>query len=268
MDNQDEGIPSTTIRELSLLQEFHHPNIVELLDAICEEKQIMLIFELWKMDLKTLIYPKYKDRGIPLKTVKKLMYQLISAIEYWHSNRKILINHSNNFILGTFHRDLKPNNILIDNENNVKLADFGLARAFSFPMKDYTHEVVTLWYRAPEILLGDSNYSTPIDIWALGVIFYEIAHGKTFFYELSEIGVLFRIFSLFGTPTNESWPDVESLKFYKKKFPKFKPESRDPDLFRFDEVMKDLFFKMIEINPVNRISASLALKHEYFKDYE
>ena len=202
-----------------------------------------------------MIYTEYKNKVMTSKTVKKLMYQLISAIDYWHSNR-------------TFHRDLKPNNILIDDDNNAKLADFGLARAFSFPMKDYTHEVVTLWYRAPEILLGDNNYSTPIDIWALGVIFYEIAHGKPFFYETSEIGVLFKIFRLFGTPTNDTWPDVESLKFYKKKFPKFKPQSRDSDLLKFDEVMKDLFYKMIEINPVNRISASLALKHEYFKDFE
>ena len=130
------------------------------------------------------------------------MKELLQAIEYCHKNR-------------VFHRDLKPNNILVDDNGTIKLADFGLARAFSMPMKDYTHEVVTLWYRAPEILLGDNNYSLPVDIWACGVIFYEIAHKNPFFYEHSEIGVLFKIFQLYGTPTNEQWEGVEDLKFYK-----------------------------------------------------
>mmetsp|Transcript_14452 Transcript_14452/g.14414 ORF Transcript_14452/g.14414 Transcript_14452/m.14414 type:complete len:146 (+) Transcript_14452:242-679(+) len=137
------------------------------------------------------------------------MKELLESIEYCHAN-------------GIFHRDLKPNNILIDHNDELKVADFGLARAFSLPMKDYTHEVVTLWYRAPEILLGDNNYSVPIDIWACGVIFYELAHEKPFFYEQSEIGVLFKIFQLHGTPTDETWEGVEKFRFYSKKFPKWK----------------------------------------------
>jgi serine/threonine protein kinase len=94
------------------------------------------------------------------------------------------------------HRDLKPQNLLIDKDGNVKLADFGLARAFGLPVKTYTHEVVTLWYRAPEILLGAKEYSTPIDIWSIGCIFAEMAQRKALFIGDSEIDQIFKIFTV------------------------------------------------------------------------
>ena len=78
------------------------------------------------------------------------------------------------------HRDLKPQNLLIDKNGNIKLADFGLARAFGVPIRTLTHEVLTLWYRAPEILLGQKEYSTPVDIWSIGCIFFELAHRSIF----------------------------------------------------------------------------------------
>ena len=93
------------------------------------------------------------------------------------------------------HRDLKPSNLLIGEDNaTIKLADFGLARSFGFPLKTYTHEVVTLWYRAPEILLGAKVYSTAIDMWSLGCIFYEVVHYKPLVAGKSEIEQLFKIF--------------------------------------------------------------------------
>mmetsp|Transcript_17319 Transcript_17319/g.19379 ORF Transcript_17319/g.19379 Transcript_17319/m.19379 type:complete len:105 (-) Transcript_17319:337-651(-) len=104
------------------------------------------------MDLKDYIHKDRKSM-IPMKIVKSFMKQLLESIKYCHEQ-------------GVFHRDLKPNNILLDDDQTIKLADFGLARAFNLPMKEYTHEVVTLWYRAPEILMGDNSYSLPIDIWA------------------------------------------------------------------------------------------------------
>lgn len=252
LELEEEGIPSTTLRELSLLNDLKHPNIVELLDIIWEENNILLVFELCKMDMKQYVYDQNKGR-LDAKKVKKFMKDLLESILFWHEN-------------ATFHRDLKPNNLLVDNEGTLKLADFGLARAFNLPMKDYTHEVVTLWYRAPEILLGDNSYSLPIDIWACGAIFYEFAHKKPFFYGHSEIDVIFKIFEIWGTPTNAEWEGVEKLRFYKAKFPKFKGKPIDSKMWPyFDDVAIDLFKKMIALSPQERISAKEALQHEYFK---
>lgn len=123
-----------------------------------------------------------------------------------------------------FHRDLKPNNILLDKDKmEVWIADFGLARAYSLPLKPYTHEVVTLWYRAPEILLGAKEYSLGVDSWSVGCIFYELVHNKIFLAGDSEIDQIFKIFRLLGTPTKDMWPGVTEYDFWKDNFPKFNP---------------------------------------------
>ena len=138
LENEDEGIPSTSIREISILKQLHHPYIVNLLDLIHGEKKLYLVFEFMDHDLK-----KYLDLNggpLPPQLVKSYLYQICLAIKYCHS-RRIL------------HRDLKPQNLLIDKNGVIKLGDFGLARAFGIPIKTLTHEILTLWYRAPEILL-------------------------------------------------------------------------------------------------------------------
>ena len=108
------------------------------------------------------------------------------------------------------------------------MADFGLARAFSIPIRPYTKEVLTLWYRAPELLLGINEYSTPVDIWSIGCIFAELVLRQPLFKGEYEIEQLFKIFHLLGTPNKDTWPDVESLPNYSKEFPKFKPHFRTP----------------------------------------
>lgn len=161
LENEDEGIPSTAIREISILKQLKHPNIVNLMDLIHGEKKLHLVFEFLDYDLK-----KFLDQnGGPLhpQLVKSYLYQMLDAITYCHSKRIL-------------HRDLKPQNLLIDKQGYIKLADFGLARAFGIPIKTLTHEILTLWYRAPEILLGQKEYSTPVDIWSVGCIFFEMAH--------------------------------------------------------------------------------------------
>jgi len=161
LENEDEGIPSTAIREISILKQLKHPNIVNLIDLIHGERKLHLVFEFLDYDLK-----KFLDQNqgsLHPQLVKSYLYQMLDAITYCHSKRILP-------------RDLKPQNLLIDKDGHIKLADFGLARAFGIPIKTLTHEILTLWYRAPEILLGQKEYSTPVDIWSIGCIFYEMAH--------------------------------------------------------------------------------------------
>lgn len=114
---------------------------------------------------------------------------------------------------------MKPQNLLIDKDGNLKLADFGLARAVGIPVRTYTHEIVTLWYRSPEILLGQKHYSTAVDIWSVGCIFAELAMNAPLFPGDSEIDQLFRIFRVLGTPREDNWPGVSQLSDYKSTFP-------------------------------------------------
>merc|ERR1711997_1199444 len=177
LESEEEGVPSTAIREVSLLKELNHPNIVRLQDVIMQESRLYLIFEFLTMDLK-----KYLDT-IPAKEmmnpnlVKSYTYQILQAMLFCHQRRVL-------------HRDLKPQNLLIDKNGAIKLADFGLARASGIPVRVYTHEVVTLWYRAPEILLGSTKYSCPVDMWSIGCIFAEMANKRPLFQGDSEIDLV------------------------------------------------------------------------------
>lgn len=163
LEAEDEGIPSTAIREISLLKELQHPNIVRLYDVVHTERKLTLVFEFLDQDLKK--YLDVCDSGLGLPIMKSFLYQLLTGVAYCHHHRVL-------------HRDLKPPNLLINREGQLKLADFGLARAFGIPVRSYTHEVVTLWYRAPDVLLGSRKYSTPVDIWSVGCIFAEMANGR------------------------------------------------------------------------------------------
>ncbi|TRZ19704.1 hypothetical protein HGM15179_007437 [Zosterops borbonicus] len=221
LDAESEGVPSTAIREISLLKELKHPNIVRLLDVIHSQKKLYIVFEYLNQDLK-----KYMDScqsgELPLSLVKNYLYQLLQGVSFCHSHRVI-------------HRDLKPQNLLINEAGAIKLADFGLARAFGVPLRTYTHEVVTLWYRAPEILLGCRYYSTPVDIWSIGCIFAEMMTRKALFPGDSEIDQLFQIFRILGTPTEVTWPGVTQLPDYKGSFPRWpRKEMKDivPNLDR------------------------------------
>ena len=167
------------------------------------------------------------------------------------------------------HRDLKPANILIDKKDVLKIADFGLARTYSIPVRPYSHEVVTLWYRAPEILLGSLEYSTPIDVWSIGCIFVEMITKRPLFAGDSEIDQLYRIFRILGTPNEENWPGVTQLKDYKSTLPDWAPkqiQSVVVGLSGFDPLGLDLLNRMLKYDPNVRITAKAALRHPYFKD--
>ena len=263
LENEEDGVPSTAIREIALLKEVKHANIVKyceflmfvasLKDIVYSDNSLYLIFEYLDYDLK-----KYMQRMgamspqlVKVSAVPHLqsfIYQLLLGVEHCHAHR-------------IMHRDLKPQNLLIDKRNVMKLADFGLARAYGLPIKTYTHEVVTLWYRAPEILLGQKQYSTSVDLWSAGCIFYEIAMKRPLFSGDSEIDQIFKIFRLHGSPTEETWPGVSKLPDFKSSFPKFKATSLQEVAKGMDPLAQDLLAHMIALDPAKRISARLALQH-------
>ncbi|KAL1845771.1 Cyclin-dependent kinase catalytic subunit [Paecilomyces lecythidis] len=271
LEAEDEGVPSTAIREISLLKEMNDPNIVRLLNIVhADGHKLYLVFEFLDLDLK-----KYMEAlpvseggrgkalpdgsgmdmnrmGLGEAMVKKFMAQLVEGIRYCHSHRVL-------------HRDLKPQNLLIDREGNLKLADFGLARAFGVPLRTYTHEVVTLWYRSPEILLGGRQYSTGVDMWSVGAIFAEMCTRKPLFPGDSEIDEIFKIFRLLGTPDESIWPGVTSFPDFKASFPKWKRESTRALVPGLEENGLDLLDALLEYDPARRISAKQACMHPYFQ---
>ncbi|KAF5936133.1 hypothetical protein HYC85_027262 [Camellia sinensis] len=275
LEQEDEGVPSTAIREISLLKEMQHGNIVRLQDVVHSEKRLYLVFEYLDLDLKKHMdsCPEFsKDPRL----IKMFLYQILRGIAYCHSHRVL-------------HRDLKPQNLLIDRRTNaLKLADFGLARAFGIPVRTFTHEVVTLWYRAPEILLGSRHYSTPVDVWSVGCIFAEMVNQRPLFPGDSEIDELFKIFRstapdnifalykffmnsqlvhlVLGTPNEDTWPGVTSLPDFKSAFPKWPSKDLASVVPNLDSVGVDLLSKMLCLDPSRRITARSALEHEYFKD--
>merc|ERR1719224_91347 len=210
VSNSEEGVPSTAIREIAILKELWHENIVRLIDVFCKPGELTLVFELMDSDLKK--HMKALGGRLQPGKVRDFNLQLLKGVEFCHANRII-------------HRDLKPQNLLIDSSTGrLKIADFGLARAFSLPVPQYTHEVVTVWYRPLEILLGSKLYSIPVDLWGVGCILAEMATGSPLFAGDSEIDTAFKIFQKLGTPTEAVWPDLSELPDFKSTFPKWKPK--------------------------------------------
>lgn len=256
LDTQEEGMPSTAIREIALLKELSHANVVKLLDVFCKPSKLVLVFEFLENDLKK--YMKSMSGRLAPSTVKNLAYQLCRGVEFCHANRII-------------HRDIKPQNLLIDNRMRLKLADFGLARAFTVPVPKYTHEVVTVWYRPPEILLGAALYSVPVDLWSIGCVLAEMATGAPLFAGDSEIDTIFKIFMKLGTPTEAVWPGVSDLPDFKPTFPQWPRKQWSAIRNTSQQVGPhgvDLLDELMCYDPKRRLSARGALQHQYFRDVE
>ncbi|TGZ63353.1 hypothetical protein CRM22_006966 [Opisthorchis felineus] len=260
LENDEEGVPSTAIREISLLKELQHPNIVSLEQVIMDGGRLYLVFEYLNVDLKRYLDDHGRKNMLEPSVTRSFMYQMLQGLLFCHGRRVI-------------HRDLKPQNILVDvGRKIVKLADFGLARAFGIPVRVLTHEVVTLWYRAPEILLGAQRYSCAVDIWSMGCIFSEVATKEALFRGDSEIDQLFRIFRLLGTPSEDVWPGVTNLPDYKKKgFPLWRESkltTNENITKAFNDLGLSLLQAMLIYEPSRRITARDALLHPYFADLD
>ncbi|XP_055366375.1 cyclin-dependent kinase 17-like isoform X3 [Betta splendens] len=247
----EEGAPCTAIREVSLLKDLKHANIVTLHDIIHTDKCLTLVFEYLEKDLKQYM----DDCGsiMSVHNVKIFLFQLLRGLAYCHK-RKVL------------HRDLKPQNLLINEKGELKLADFGLARAKSVPTKTYSNEVVTLWYRPPDVLLGSTEYSTPIDMWGVGCIFYEMITGRPLFPGSTVEDELHLIFRILGTPTEETWPGITTSEEFKTyNFPQYHAEPLVNHAPRIDSDGHDLLSMLLQFEAKKRVSAEDALRHSYFR---
>ncbi|CAJ0864041.1 4954_t:CDS:10 [Entrophospora sp. SA101] len=248
----EEGAPSTAIREISLMKELRHPNIVKLLDVIHTENKLMLVFEFMHQDLKKYMDTNGINGALDPLTIKRFMYQMLLGIDFCHDNRVL-------------HRDLKPQNLLIkDNGNLLKLADFGLARAFGIPVTTFSNEVVTLWYRSPDVLLGSRTYSTSIDIWSAGCIMAEMYTGRPLFPGTTNDDQLVKIFKTMGTPPESIWKGLITYPEHLKRYPNYSPQDLKKMIPMIDNVGLDLLSKMLVYDPDQRITAKNALNHIYF----
>eukprot|EP00245_Coleochaete_scutata_P009911 TRINITY_DN336_c0_g1_i2.p1 TRINITY_DN336_c0_g1~~TRINITY_DN336_c0_g1_i2.p1 ORF type:complete len:304 (-),score=63.48 TRINITY_DN336_c0_g1_i2:966-1877(-) len=258
LEMEEEGVPSTALREISLLQMLSQT--IYVVRLLCVEHveengkpMLYLVFEYCDTDLKKFMDLSGKGPAHPLpsKTVQSFMYQLCKGVAFCHSH-------------GVMHRDLKPQNLLVDKDKGIlKIADLGLGRAFTVPLKSYTHEIVTLWYRAPEVLLGATHYSTPVDMWSVGCIFAEMARKSPLFPGDSEVQQLLHIFRVLGTPNDDIWPGVSKLRDWHE-YPQWRPENLAKTVPQLNDKGIDLLAKMLQYDPSKRISAKEALNHPYF----
>lgn len=251
-ENEEEGVSPTTLREISILKSIRNKRIISILDIMCNDKNLFIVYEYCETDLRKLLDSyKMKNEKIEYSFAFKISKQIVEGITYLHQRNII-------------HRDLKPQNILINKQGNIKLADFGLSRKLNLPLRSLTKDVITLWYRPPELLLSCNIYNTNIDIWSYGCILSEILNYKPLFPGDSEIDQLVKIFTILGTPTAKTWRNVSTLKDYQENFPIYKPI----DLSNF---IKDLFFlqiikKCLIYDPLERVPAYKLLRE--FKIYE
>ncbi|KAM4750861.1 cyclin-dependent kinase 15 [Anableps anableps] len=250
----EEGIPFTAIREVSLLKHLKHANIVLLHDIIHTRETLTFVFEYVQTDLAQ--YMTQHPGGLHSHNVRIFMFQLLRALSYIHS-RRIL------------HRDLKPHNLLISYLGELKLADFGLARSKSIPTQNFSSEVVTLWYRPPDVLLGSTDYSTALDMWGAGCIFIEMLQGSPAFAGGSdELEQLQNIWTVLGVPSEDNWPGVSLLPNYRpEQFIHCSPKPFRDVWKRLEQLSyktEDLVQKILRLVPTQRILAQEALQHPYF----
>ena len=192
LEGEDDGVPATALREIAILRELKHRNVIQLQHVFHTDRSLYLAFEYCDSDLKQ--YMRSIGNKLSPAAVKSYCWQLLSGLTWCHAHR-------------IFHRDLKPQNLLVQPAKGLlKLGDFGLTRAFALPLRTYTHEVVTLWYRAPEILLGAKDYALPIDMWSVGCVLGEMTTGRPMFPGDSEIDELFKIFQCARAAANPCHP--------------------------------------------------------------
>eukprot|EP01041_Mallomonas_annulata_P004247 gene4247-8443_t len=253
----NEGVPYYMMRELSALKKVSHPNICELQLIHLRDFKLYLLFPYIEHTLHDFLNPSGEPnsgRALRKTHVHNIMKQLLDAVSHIHRR-------------GIMHRNLKPKHVLLipGPENaQVKLADFALVRILGHPSKKFTTEVITLWYRPPEILMGQKEYSASVDMWSLGCIFAEMLQGRPLFTGLCEIDQLFQIFFKMGTPTPNTWQGFTAMPHYQDSiFPIWHASQLRGQVGNANEIEFDFLSRCLRFEPMNRISAQEAIKHPY-----
>ncbi|KAF2859721.1 serine/threonine protein kinase, CMGC family, CDC2/CDK subfamily, partial [Piedraia hortae CBS 480.64] len=253
MEGERDGFPVTATREIKLLQSLNHINVVALQEVMVERNDCFMVFEYLSHDLTGLLnHPSFSLSAAHRKHLAKQMFE---GLDYLHKR-------------GVLHRDIKAANILISKTGQLKLADFGLARFYHKDHKqDYTNRVVTIWYRSPELLLGETQYGPAVDIWSAACVLVEIFTRHAIFPgEGSEISQLNKIYQVMGTPSRYEWPGLVDLQWYQL----LRPAQKIPSTFAEKYEAKvspeafDLLRAMFVYDPASRPSASDVLEHAYF----
>lgn len=248
LGKQKEGVNFTALREIKLLKELKDPNIIELIDAFPHKGNLHLVFEFMESDLEAVI----RDRNIVLSPadIKSYLQMTLKALAFCHKK-------------WVLHRDMKPNNLLLAADGQLKLGDFGLARIFGSPDRRFTHQVFARWYRAPELLFGTKQYGPAVDVWGAACVFAELLLRRPFLQGSSDIDQLGKIFAAFGTPKPAQWPDMVYLPDYVEYQYVPAPPLRTLFPVASDDAL-DLLSKMFAYDPKARITAQQALEHRYF----
>ncbi|KXJ92668.1 kinase-like domain-containing protein [Microdochium bolleyi] len=253
MEGERDGFPITAIREIKLLQSLKHKNVVDLQEVMIEKNDCYMVFEYLSHDLTGLLnHPSYT---LDPAQRKHLAMQLFEGLDYLHHR-------------GVLHRDIKAANILVSNSGILKFADFGLARFYAKRHQyDYTNRVVTIWYRSPELLLGETQYTAAIDIWSAACVMVEIFTRHAIFpSDGSEINQLDTIYGVLGTPNKQEWPNLPEMPWFEL----LRPGYRRPSAFaeKYQEKLPaaayDLLSQMFQYDPAKRPSAAQILQHAYF----
>jgi len=251
-----EGLAPDAIRELKHLQELSHPNIISLLSVFSSKDQnLNLVLEYLPLGDLEMLIKDGENIHYGAADIKAWMGMLSRAIYFCHSN----------FVL---HRDIKPNNLLIASDGEVKLADFGLARSFADPYRVMTSNVITRWYRPPELFFGAKHYSGAVDIWSIGAVFAELIIRHPYMAADTEVGQIDLICRAVGTPLEENWPGVSSLPEYTVPTPHVPllPKEHYTTMFGSAGIEGvDLLMKMFTLDPRKRITAEEVLRHEWWR---